>query len=82
MRSGQLFWGGQRTYGGWLVAGAGLNTALVEAGLPKLAPSSSGESFPWTWTGAGAAAAAALVLLVLALRRRGITRFRAVRGTA
>ena len=54
MRGGQLFWGGQRTYGGWLVAGAGLKTALVEAGLPKLAPSSSGESFPWTWTGAGA----------------------------
>jgi len=82
MRAGQLFWGGQRTYGGWLVAGAGLKTALVEAGLPKLTPSSSGESFPWTWTGAGAGAAAALVLLVLALRRRGITRVRAVRGTA
>jgi hypothetical protein len=81
MRAGQRFWEGMRTHGGWVVAGARLKAALVEAGLPE-SPPSSGASSPWTWTGAGAGGAAALVLLVLALRRRRIARFRTVRGTA
>ena len=80
MRAGQRFWGDMRTKGGWLVSEAGLKAALVKAGLPKLPPASAGGSFPWAWTAVGAATAVVL-LLALALRRRGITRLRALRSS-
>jgi hypothetical protein len=78
MSSGQRFWGGQRTHGGWFVAGAGLKATLVGAGLPE-SPPASDASFPWAWTAAGALA---VVLLVLGLRRRSVVRFRTLRTTA
>jgi hypothetical protein len=81
MRAGQRFWGDMHTKGGWVVAEAGLKAALVKAGLPKSAPRVAGAgSFPWAWTSAGAAFAVVL-LLVVALRRRGITRLRALRSS-
>jgi hypothetical protein len=80
MRPGQHFWDGQRTHGGWFVSGAGLKTALVQAGLPESPPASGGGSFPWAWTGAGAFAV--VLLLLLALRRWGVTRLPALRSTA
>jgi hypothetical protein len=79
MRAGQRFWG-MHTHGGWYIADAGFKAALVKAGLPKLPPASGGSSFPWVWTAVGTAAAA-LLLLALALRRRGITRLRALRSS-
>lgn len=79
MSSGQRFWGGQRTHGGWFVAGAGLKATLVGAGLPE-SPPASGGSFPWAWTGAGALAV--VLLLVLGLRRQSVVRFRTLRTTA
>jgi len=80
MRAGQRFWGDMRTKGGWVVSEAGLKTALVKAGLPTLPPAAGGGSFPWAWTAVGTAAAVVL-LLALALRRRGITRLRALRSS-
>jgi len=80
MSSGQHFWGGMRTHGGWFVAGAGLKRALVKAGLPESPPASGGGSFPWGWTSAGTVAA--VILLVLVLRRRSIVRFPTLRSTA
>jgi hypothetical protein len=81
MRTGQRFWGSQRTHGGWFVAEAGLKRALVKAGLPKSPPAASdnGGSFPWAWTVVGAIAA--VLFLVLALRRLGIPRVRVLRST-
>ena len=79
MRAGQRFWGGMHTHGGWYVSEGGLKSALVKAGLPK-APPASGTSFPSAWTVAGTAAAAVL-MLALVLRRRGITRPRALRSS-
>jgi hypothetical protein len=38
MKAGQVFWGDQRTHGGWYRAQPGLKAALVAAGLPKTAP--------------------------------------------
>lgn len=79
MRAGQRFWGVTRTKGGWVVA-HGLKVALVKAGLPKVPPAPDGGSFPWAWTAVGTAATVVL-LLALALRRRGITRLRALRSS-
>jgi hypothetical protein len=39
MRPGQVFWGDQRTHGGWFRATAGLRRMLVNAGLPARMPS-------------------------------------------
>jgi hypothetical protein len=82
MRSGQGFWGSERTHGGWFVSGPGLKVTLVGIGLPKSAPPppASGGSFPWVWLGAGVLAV--LVLLALVLRRREIARIRMLRSTA
>jgi hypothetical protein len=38
MRPGQVFWGDQRTHGGWFRATAGLRRMLVNAGLPARMP--------------------------------------------
>jgi hypothetical protein len=38
MRPGQLFWGDQRTVGGWYRGAMQLKEMLVKAGLPKAAP--------------------------------------------
>ncbi len=80
MSPNQHFWGGNRTHGGWFVAGPGLKATLVAAGLPESPPSESGGSVPWAWMAAGVLAA--IVLLALVLRRRNIARFRMVRSTA
>ena len=42
MRSGQLFWGTHRTFGGWFRSSADLRQVLVRAGLPPKAPTASG----------------------------------------
>src|SRR5262249_43227717 len=82
MRSGQRFWGSERTQGGWYVSGPGLKATLVGIGLPKSPPPppATGGSFPWAWMGAGVLAV--VVLLALVLRRRGIARIRMLRSTA
>ena len=81
MRPDQRFWGGNRTHGGWFVAGPGLKATLVAAGLPESPPpAASGGSFPWAWLAAGVLAV--VVLLALVLRRRRSARFRMVRSTA
>jgi hypothetical protein len=38
MEPNQKFWGDQNTRGGWYRAGSGLKSVLVQAGLPKKAP--------------------------------------------
>ena len=80
MRPNEHFWGGNRTHGGWFVAGPGLKATLVEAGLPESPPSASGGSFPWAWVAAGILAV--IVLLTLVVRRRGVARFRMLKSTA
>ena len=70
---GQQFFGTERTVGGWYVADEGLKRTLVAAGLPRTAPSGSGESSFPTWAGGLVAFAVALLLAVvaaLAIRRR------------
>lgn len=79
MRTGQPFWGGMRTHGGWYVSQAGLKAALVQVGLPKSPPAAGRGTLPWGWMAAGAAAV--VLLLVFALRRRGFTRLRALRSS-
>jgi hypothetical protein len=79
MPAGQRVWVGQRTHGGWFVAGPGLKAALVTAGLPK-SPPVSGGSFPWAWTVAGIVGV--LALLALALRRQDIARLRTLKSPA
>jgi hypothetical protein len=78
MSSGQSFWGGQRTHGGWFVSGPALKATLVAAGLPE-SPPISGGSFPWAWT---SGVVAVVVMLVLMLRFQGIVRLRTLRSTA
>ncbi len=81
MRPDERFWGGNRTHGGWFVAGPGLKVTLVAAGLPESPPPpASGGSFPWAWLAAGVLAV--VVLLALVLSRRRSARFRMVRSTA
>lgn len=76
MEPGQKFFGTEQTRGGWYQAPALLKETLIEAGLPKLAPSGSasdgGTAF-FTAELLGALAAAALLLgaaTVIFLRRR------------
>ena len=81
MRPNERFWGGNRTHGGWFVAGPGLKVTLVAAGLPESPPPpASGGSFPWAWLAVGVLAVA--VLLALVLSRRRSARLRMVRSTA
>jgi hypothetical protein len=47
MKSGQRFFGDQRTHGGWYVAALALKSELVKAGLPATPPS-GGSSDDWT----------------------------------
>ena len=79
MRTGQPFWGGMRTHGGWYVSQGGLKAALVQVGLPKSPPAAGRGTLPWGWMAAGTAAV--VLLLVFALRRRGMTRLRALRSS-
>jgi hypothetical protein len=79
MPAGQRVWVGQRTHGGWFVAGPGLKAALLAAGLPK-SPPAPGGSFPWAWTVVGIVLVVAL--LALALRRRDIARLRTLKSPA
>ena len=81
MRPNERFWGGNRTHGGWFVAGPGLKVTLVAAGLPESPPPpASGGSFPWAWLAVGVLAV--VVLLALVLSRRRSARLRMVRSTA
>ena len=81
MPAGQHVWAGQRTHGGWFVAGPGLKATLVAAGLPQSPPPvASSGSFPWTWLLAGVLAV--VILLALVLSRHRIARIRMVRSTA
>jgi hypothetical protein len=81
MRPNERFWGGNRTHGGWFVAGPGLKVTLVAAGLPESPPpAASGGSFPWAWLAVGVLAT--VVLLALVLSRRRSARLRMLRSTA
>jgi hypothetical protein len=81
MRPNERFWGGNRTHGGWFVAGPGLRVTLVAAGLPESPPPpASGGSFPWAWLAVGVLAT--VVVLALVLSRRRSARLRMVRSTA
>lgn len=81
MRPNERFWGGNRTHGGWFVAGPGLKVTLVATGLPESPPPpASGGSFPWAWLAVGVLAV--VVFLALVLSRRRSARLRMVRSTA
>jgi hypothetical protein len=78
MRPGQRFWGGQRTHGGWIRAPElapsqeSLRTALIEAGLPRLAPG-RGSNTAWRivgWTAAAMVGTMGAAATLFALRRR------------
>jgi hypothetical protein len=73
--AGQRFFGTERTRGGWYVASTSfLKEALIEAGLPRSAPTGGdGSPFPWTVVGAVTAISAFLLAgaaAVLWTRRR------------
>jgi hypothetical protein len=68
MKSGQPFFQGMQTQGGWYVARPGLKRALVQVGLPGLEPKSS--SHAWRWLGIAALAFAALAAVAAALLSR------------
>jgi hypothetical protein len=72
MRPGQVFWGGQRTHGGWYRAQPQLKAALVEAGLPKTAPASEDSAVGRRAIALGAGAGLLLAggALLLVRRRR------------
>jgi hypothetical protein len=71
MKPGEVFWGDQRTHGGWYRAQPQLKAALVAAGLPKTAPapdnSAVGRRAIALGAGAGLLLAGGALLL---LRRR------------
>ena len=74
MRHGQPIFG-MVTHGGWYVSDSSLRSTLVQAGLPRSAPSgaSGGSTFSWLWDARTLAILVALVLLglaVVAMRRR------------
>ncbi len=75
VRPGQTFWDGQKTHGGWFLAGYDLKTVLVTAGLPARRPTAAdgGGGFPTLPVlGAGMAL---LILAALAIvgRKRAVT---------
>jgi hypothetical protein len=41
MKPGQKYWGSRQAHGGWFRASAALKQALVDAGLPALAPTTA-----------------------------------------
>jgi hypothetical protein len=72
---GQRFFGTRSTHGGWYQAAPALKDTLVEAGLPRTAPSGSsgegGTGFTDFWPAFAAALALGLVALTaVAMRRR------------
>jgi hypothetical protein len=68
MRSGQVFWDGQHTRGGWYVGNSQLRASLIAVGVPRSAP--SGSSFDWAkWTWIGLAGAALVLALSFAATR-------------
>jgi hypothetical protein len=72
-KPGQRFFGNDHANGGWFQAPPDLKTTLVEAGLPKTAPSggsSDGWALTWGTTTVVAAALLLLALTFLASRRR------------
>src|SRR4029453_17849181 len=79
-KPGQVFWDGQRTFGGWYQSSPELKQTLAAVGLPAHAPSGSGgdQGF-WSSTpqliavfGSVAAAALAVVAVAVIARRRRI----------
>lgn len=75
-KPGQPFFENDRTNGGWFAAPLDLKRTLVEAGLPKTAPSagsSDGSALTWGTTTIAAAALLLLALTFLAYRRRPST---------
>jgi len=72
MASGQVFWGTQRTAGGWARGPRALNAILVQAGLPRRAPANrAGHAHKLgVALGAGAGVAVAAGALALLYRRR------------
>jgi hypothetical protein len=77
-KPGQVFWDGQRTFGGWYQSAPELKQTLAAVGLPAHAPSGGDQGF-WSSTpqliavfGGVAAAALALVAVAIIARRRRI----------
>jgi hypothetical protein len=72
MKTGQLFWGTQRTVGGWVRGPRTLKAVLVQAGLPAKAPSNRAAHAHKLGValGAGAGVAVAAGALALLYRRR------------
>jgi hypothetical protein len=68
MKSGQTFWDGQKTHGGWYVGGPDLRRTLVAAGLPSSAPGGGGVD--WNRWLLAALAISALATAVVVLTRR------------
>jgi hypothetical protein len=68
MKPDQPFWDGQRTYGGWYVAGTQVKDALGKVGLPATPPT-DGSGFWRTWMLAPILAAAFALAAVALLRR-------------
>jgi hypothetical protein len=70
MKPGQRFWGDQQTHGGWFRAGTALKSTLVQAGLPKNAPSTRHSSSSRTAIALGGGLGFALGLGALLFYRR------------
>jgi hypothetical protein len=72
MTAGQVFWGTQRTVGGWARGTSALKEILVQAGLPATAPANRAAHAHKLGValGAGAGVAIAAVGLALLYRRR------------
>jgi uncharacterized protein (TIGR03382 family) len=73
---GQMFWDGQKTFGGWYQSTPDLKQALSEVGLPATPPRGGSGGF-WSSTpqligtfGGAAAAVLAAAALALIFRRR------------
>lgn len=75
VRPGQTFWAGQKTHGGWFLAGNDLKTMLVTAGLPARRPvaSDGGGDFPALPVLAAGLALVLLAALAAASRRKAVT---------
>jgi hypothetical protein len=72
--SGQPYWDGRSTRGGWFAAPAGLKSTLFAASLPATAPTGSSDGFAGWDTAAWLAVDAAVLLFLagasIAVRRR------------
>jgi hypothetical protein len=71
-KPGQVYFGDQKTVGGWFVANASLKQQLVAAGLPESPPAGDGFDPPWlvALIAATLAALAAAALAAVRVRRR------------